>query len=225
MDLALDVLAATGYALVVAFTTLPVLSVIAVLLGTRRVSSGLWFAAAYFAGLAVVFGLAALGADQLSWSRWFRPGGLFELLAGLLLMLVAGLWWLWDRSRRSRAGGASTHRFLAWMSTLSPVSCAVVGFQFAFHPENLVLTIAAARHTVDIGWVAIVIVAAWFCLVGVSTVVIPTVIYARGGERARDRLNGLRDWLVSHGTTVTVALLFSVGLVLTVVGAWRLASG
>lgn len=221
--MAVDVLVVTGYGLVVAFTTLPVLSVIGVLLGTRQASRGLWLALGYAGGLAIVFGLAAFGVAQLSWARRFRPTGWVELAAGLLLVLVATGWLILDRRRANRGTPSRSNRkFLDWMGTLGPVSCAMVGFQFAFHPENLVLTIAAATRVTDFGIVAALAVLLWFCAVGVSTVAIPSIIYARSGDRVRERLQQARDWLESHGTMITVILLFGVGAILIVLGVWKL---
>ena len=223
MDTAFAAAVVTSYALVVAFTTLPILSVLAILLGTRRASRGLWYALGYAGGLAIVFFVATLGVDRVPLIRRFHPSGLFNLVAGLLLILVAVLWWIWDRRKKARGGASptSSSKFLDWMGTLGPFSCAMVGFQFAFHPENLVLTIAAAGQVLNLRFVPATVVMVWFCAIGVSTVAVPSLIYARSGERARAWLESVRDWLQANGTTITVTLLFVVGLVLTVVGLYQ----
>lgn len=222
MDTAVAAAIVTGYALVVAFTTLPILSVVAILLGTRRASRGLWYAAGYAVGLAIVFGIALLGVDRVPLLRRFHPTGLFNLVAGLLLILVAVLWWIWDRRKKSRAApSASSNKFLDWMGSLGPFSCAMVGFQFAFHPENLVLTFAAANQVLNLRFISASVVMVWFCAIGVSTVAVPSLVYARSGERARAWLESVRDWLQANGTMITVTLLFLVGLVLTAVGLYQ----
>lgn len=219
MDTAWAALAVTPYALVVAFTTMPVLSVLAVLLGTRRASRGLWLATGYAAGLLIVFTLAELGIAEISWIRRFHPTGLFNLAAGLLLILVAVLWWIWDRRRVAGAEGLrSSNKFLDWMGTLGPFSCGLIGFQFAFHPANLVLTIVAAREVVNLRGLPATLVMLWFCLVGVSTVALPSLFYARSGEGARARLQSVRDWLEANGTTITVTLVLAVGVALSLLG-------
>lgn len=222
MDTALAAVVVTGYALVVAFTTMPVLSVLAVLLGTRRASRGLWLSAGYAVGLAVVFGIATLGVDRVSWVRRFYPTGLFNLVAGLLLILVAVAWWFWDRRKKARATSSTANsKFLDWMGTLGPFSCSAVGFQFAFHPENLVLTFAAAGQVLNMRFIPATVVMVWFCLIGVSTVAVPSLIYAQSGDRARAWLESVRDWLQANGTTITVALLLAVGVALTAVGVYQ----
>lgn len=221
METAVAAAITTGYALVVAFTTMPVLSGLGVLLGTRRASRGMWLAVGYAAGLAIVFALVTFGAAQFTPIRRFRPGGLFYVICGLMLIAIALVWWLWDRGRAARGRGSTSHsKFLDWVGTLGPLSCGMVGFQFAFHPENLVLTIAASRQVADLDPVQALVVLVWFCAVGVSTVAIPSLMYARSGERALARLESVRDWLATNGTMITVVLLLGVGVLMLGVGLW-----
>ena len=213
----------TGYAVVVAFTTLPILAAIGVILGTRRASSGGWLAAGYAVGLAVVFVLAGLGAGRLRWPAWASPNAVVEVGAGIVLVVVAAVWALWERHRQL-LGTPPSHRFLARVRRLGPLSCILVGFQFAFHPENLILTVAAASHTAQTPWPGRALVVLWFCLVGVSTVLVPTFMYVASADRARARLESLHAWLGTHGVLITIALVFVAGLVLIAFGWWRLAA-
>ncbi|NUL44515.1 hypothetical protein F7P69_04805 [Cellulosimicrobium funkei] len=224
MTLVTSLLAATGYGLVVAFTTMPVISIIAVLLGTKKTSNGVWLTIGYASGLAVVFVLAVAGVSELPWPHLRRPSGVFDVLAGILLVIVAGGWWLWSRRQPRAQARESDNRFMRWLASLGPTSCAMVGFQFGFHPENLVLTIATARTTIDLGWAMTLVVLAWFCLVGVSTVVGPTLMYASSGDRAAERLATLRDWIRVHGPTLTVVVLLLAGAALIGLGVWRITA-
>lgn len=225
MDTLSAFLAVTGYGLVVAFTTLPVISVIAVLLGTKKAANGVWFTVSYAIGLAIVFTLASIGVDQIRWPRTRTPSGVLEVCAGALLLLVAGGWWLWSRRRSRHPKEESDSGFLRWMSSIGPVTCALVGFQFAFHPENLVLTVAAASRTAGLDGPGTVAVLVWFCVVGVSTVAVPTILYAASGEQARARLEAIQDWIRRHGSTLTIVLLLGVGLVLIGLGVYDIVTG
>ncbi|MFW6599192.1 GAP family protein [Propionibacteriaceae bacterium Y2011] len=195
---------------------------IAVLLGTKRAASGAWLTIGYAAGLAILFALGALGAQQIAWHPLRGNSGVFELFAGVVLLFVATVWLIWDRRRAPRPEHKSGNRFLDWLSTLGPFSCLVVGFQFAFHPENLILTFAAAGTTRQLNLLPTVLILVWFCVVGVSTVAVPTVLYVTSGESARTKLKSVRDWIDAHGAMLTVVLLYGVGALLTGLGLYNL---
>lgn len=180
----LSILTASGYGLVVAFTTMPVMSVIAVLLGTNRAENGAWMTLGYATGLAIVFCLAALGATQIPRLGW-RPDGLVIFCAGIMLIGAAVAYRFWSYRHNGDTPSESNGKFSSWFGTLGPVSCLFVGLQFAFHPENLVLTIAAASTTAELGLLGGIVTLFWFCAVGVSTVAVPSLLYARSGARAR----------------------------------------
>jgi len=72
----------------------------------------------------------------------------------------------------------------------------------------------------DLDPVQALVVLVWFCAVGVSTVAIPSLMYARSGERALARLESVRDWLATNGTMITVVLLLGVGVLMLGVGLW-----
>jgi len=221
LDLAPQLLVATACAVTVAITTLPLLSVIAILLGTRRASRGLWYAGGYAVGLGVVFALSSWGLSFVFVPPWRDPSAYLAVTVGVILIVAAAVWWLYDR-RQSERTRESGHRFANWLGGLGPFTCAVVGFQFAFHPKNLALTIAAASRTGDLGWAGATIVGVWFCVLGVSSVMIPTVVFARSGPRAEERLRGIDTWVRERGTGITIIVLLVVGVALIAIGAAQL---
>jgi threonine/homoserine/homoserine lactone efflux protein len=212
--------AVVGYAVVVAFTVLPLLAVIAVLLDSERPARGWQLTAGYAFGLGMLFTAASFGLAHLPLPR-LGDLGLVEALAGAALLLVAGALWLWRRHRARdprppRAHGTpSAHQMGAGRAVL-------VGAQFAIHPENLALTFAAATHVANLTDPQRLVAAALFALVGVSTVALPTVAFTLAGDRTRDRLTALRRAVERHGPLLTEVLLTAAGLVLLGLGCARL---
>lgn len=217
-----DLASVTGYAIVVAITALPVLGVIAVLLDSGRAARGWVFTGCYASGLVVVFVVASFGLAQLQIPR-LRVRGVTELAAGVLLLAVAGTLWLVRRRHASRPHGAAVRP----ARSAAPVGArraAVIGLQFAMHPENVALTFAAAAHVTDLPAALRVVSALWFALVGVSTVALPTVVFAVSGHKTRQRLATLRDRIDARKVLLTEVLLTVVGLLLIVLGLWRMLS-
>lgn len=223
-DAMADLAAVSGYAVVVAFTTLPVLAVIAVLLDSGKASRGWAVTCGYALGLAVVFAAASFGLGQLPLPR-LRVRGVTELAAGTLLLLLAAGLWLWRRHRAARRPRTEAdHRRPRKAHPLSSPRATFVGVQFAFHPENLALTFAAASHITELTWPGRIATAVWFALVGVSTVAIPSFAFGVAGDRTRDRLAKLRTAIDTHSFVLTELLLAAVGALLVGLGLWRVLS-
>jgi Sap, sulfolipid-1-addressing protein len=211
-----------GYAVVVAFTVLPVLAVIAMLLDSRKPSRGWELTAGYAVALGALFAAASFGLARLPFPR-LSISGVTEVVAGLLLLAVAGGLWLWGRQRASRPRRSSTAQ--APSARNIPESRAVlVGAQFAVHPENLALTFAAAAHVADLGALERLAAAVLFAVIGVSTVALPTLAFAIAGERTRDRLSRLRDAIEARRLLLTELVVAAIGLLLVGIGTWTILS-
>lgn len=217
----LDIVAVTGYGLVAAFTTMPIVSIIAILLGTRRVSRGVWFTVAYAVGLAGLFLAAAVGLTAAFDPTRFHISGPVEVFAGLVLIGFGLFWHLRQRRKARRTGEPPRSRLLELLTRIGPAGAAIAGLQFAFHPENLVLTVAASTHVRGDDWLLVGLMTAWYAVVGVSTVAVPTIIFAKASERAQRRLERIRDWVLGHGTQFTVVVLLAVGLLVLGFGIYH----
>ena len=205
--------AVVGYAVVVAFTMLPVLTVIAVLLDTGRPARGWQLTAGYAVGLVALFVLASFGLAQLSLPR-FRDAGGIEIVAGLLLLATAVALGYWH-----------PHRSTTKAHTAKPMTArraVLVGLQFAVHPENLALTFAAAAHVSDLATTQRLTAALLFAAIGVSTVALPTFAFRLAGNRIRDRLDRLRHAILAHGLLITRVLLAACGVFLVALGVRNL---
>ena len=202
-----------GYAVVVAFTTLPILAVIAVLLDTGRPARGWQLTAGYAAGLVVLFVLASYGLARVSLPQ-FRDAGGIEIVAGLLLLAIAFALGYWHPHHTATRAHTT--------KPMTPRRAVLVGLQFAVHPENLALTFAAAAHVSDLPASQRLASALVFAAIGVSTVALPTFAFRVAGERIRDRLDRLREAIITHGLLITRLLLGGCGVLLVGLGLWNL---
>jgi hypothetical protein len=208
-------------AVAVAFTMLPIIATLVVLVGSQHATRGFLLTAGYAAGLALMSGLATFGLLHVGLPRFDIAPAVF-IVVGLLLLALCGL-------RFARRGRASTHpsrspALLGRLQRLNRPGALGIGFQFAFHPENLLLIGAASTKIVAAslpgGGPAIVL--STFCAISVSTVLVPSIIYGVAGSSMKSTLERLRDWLLTNSTKITFALLCAAGLFLIAYGAWKI---
>jgi hypothetical protein len=209
-------------ALTVAFTMLPIIGTLIVLLSSERASRGWLITAGYAAGLALTSTVATVGLVRTGLPD-LSGGGFVELAAGAALVIVGVVRFL--RRRASPTHPANQSALVRRLEKVSGWGAAAFGFQFAFHPENLVLVAAASTRIVaaDLEPGQAVVVIGLFCLVAVSTVAIPSAVFGMAGTRVRSAFEATRDWLLRNSSIITSALLILVGGVLIVVGVYQLA--
>jgi len=169
-----------------------------------------WLGALVVAGAALVLISTGAGADEgRAEGDWVD---VLKLVLGLALV-AAGV-----RRHRARSGSDGGAREMpGWMRSVDRFTAgraAATGAALAaVNPKNLVLIIAAAAAIAETGAstggkaVALLV----FALVGSLGTGIPVVLYLVQGERARDRLDGLRDWMVRHNGAVVAVLCLVIG--------------
>lgn len=215
------------------------LTVIALLLGTASASRAGWFSLGYAAGLGLVFALGALGFAHLGFPR-IGVNAAALLVAGLVLVVAGGLRFVrYRRPRsltRSSIAGAPARRSsvfrraaermrggAAGSGRATRVVSALLGAQFAVHPENLILTLAASSRAAEVDPVSRVLVGLWFCLLGVSTVALPTMLVARSGERGRAVLRRVHGAIARNSFLLSEVAIGAIGAALVLVAAVQLA--
>lgn len=210
-------------AVTVAFTMLPIIATLAVLVSSEHATRGFLLSAGYAAGLALVLGAATFGLLRSGTPRLGISPIVF-VVAGILLLVLAA--WRYVRRRHASTHPTKSPALLGRLENLSGPGAFAIGFQFAFHPENLLLTGAASTKivTATLPAAGLVIVVAVFCLIGVSTVVVPSVVYALAGAGMKSALTRLRDWLLGHANAITCALLAVAGIALVAYGGWKFLS-
>ncbi len=211
-------------ALTVAFTMLPIIATLAVVVSSQRATRGFLLSGGYAAGLGLITALATFGLDRIRVPD-FKISPYISVFVGLALLALSGL--RYTRRKRASTHPARSPALLRRLEGLSRPGALGLGFQFAFHPENLLLIGAASSKIVAAslpgGETALVV--AIFCLIGVSTVVAPSAIYGRAGPKMKSELGSLRDWLIAQSTTITCVILAAVGVFLVIYGLWEIGAG
>lgn len=212
----------------VAFSSVPIMAMIVILLSPRGRASGFAYLVGYAFGLALVTvgftaGIRALpdGDDPPS-VFWI---GIAEIVLGAAFVVFAFLSFAHVR-RRMRATGLSPSA-PAWLrraGELGPAPAFAVGLALNLRPKALVIATAAALalNSGDLNPVTWLIDTAIYLAIGLSTVAAPVIVVLRSGERARAALERARDWLERNSYIVTSIVVFMVGVVLIGDGLTRL---
>lgn len=170
--------------------------------------------------LGCALGTAAVGAVVLvvaagaSASESGAPATWVSVLAlvlGLLLLLVAAKQW------RGRPRAGETEPPPRWMSALdsfgAPKALGTGVVLTAFNPKNLILTIAGAAAIAQTGIPAgeQAVALAVFVLIACLGVATPVAIAFTTGDRSREMLDGLKDWMARNNTVIMVVILALIG--------------
>jgi threonine/homoserine/homoserine lactone efflux protein len=103
------------------------------------------------------------------------------------------------------------------VESIHPSKAAGLGLLFsAVNPKSLLFLFAGgvtiAQGATGVGPTAASIVI--FTVIASSTVALPVVLAAALGDRARGKLDSMRDWLELNNHTVTAVLLLVIGVAL-----------
>jgi hypothetical protein len=206
------------YAVGIAISPVPIISVILLLFSSRARVNGAAFLLGWASGLAVVGGVVYAIGDSLDVSSVETASDSVSwLYVGLGVLLLLGALHTW---RRRPAPGMTPElpRWTATIDTLTPGKALALGFLLCapVNPKNLILTIGAAVALAELGVStedAVVALVA-FVVVASLTIAGPVGYYLVGGEKAKTGLDGLENWLVDHNSAVMTVLLFVIGVVL-----------
>lgn len=208
-------------ALAVALSPFAVVPAILLLLSPRGVASATAFLGGWFTGLVgstlVVAWLGDLlpdREDDPAWVAWAR------IVVGLVLLALAVQSW----TRRGAPGKEP-----AWMTTLGnapPGRAVTLGLVLSVaNPKILFLSVAAGLTISGAAGPGIAVAATLvYAVVASSTILLPIVASAVGGDRVVVPLTRLRDWLVRHNAAVMAVVLLALGVVVLVEGISGLRS-
>ncbi|MFB7781146.1 GAP family protein [Streptomyces vinaceus] len=200
-------------ALAVALSPFPLIGIVLILSGTQGRRNGLLFAAGWMAGLTIAATVVAVllggadapesaSSDVADWGR--------VLAGGALIVLGVRKWW-----GRPRAGEqAEPPRWMASLDDATAGRALLLGALLSgANPKNLVLTASAAASIVEAGAhdVGLAAAVALFVLIASSTVLGAVGMHLAGGRRAATFLDGVRQFMVTNSTVITVLVLVLLG--------------
>jgi threonine/homoserine/homoserine lactone efflux protein len=199
----------------IALSPFPIVAVVLMLATPRARTNGPAFVAAWVAGLAAVgiIVLALIGDDATSDSgtpaRWVSG---LKLALGLLLLAFGVRAWL-ERPRGDEVGELPS--WMRALDTFTPAKAAGAGLLLsAANPKNLVLAVAGAATIAqadipvgqEAGALAIFVAIA---TIGVAT---PVVLYFALGDRSREMLDAMKDWMARNNAVIMAVLLLIIGV-------------
>lgn len=212
----------------VAFSSVPIMAMIVILLSPRGRASGIAYLLGYAIGLALVTvgftaGLRAIpDGDAPVSALWI---GIGEIVIGIVSVVFAI--WGFRRARLRMRRTENPPAMPAWLrrvGSLGPAPAFAVGLVLNLRPKALVLATAAALalNAGELEPLSWAIDTGIYLVLGLSTVAAPVIVVWRSGERARAVLERAREWLERNSYIVTSIVIVMVGVVLIGDGLTRL---
>lgn len=211
--------------LAIALSPVPLMGIVAVLLGERSGARATAFLLGWSAAITVLFTASVLLAGTLGADApQSRPlvGLITVALAAVLLVLAVAQW----RGRPRRGAPPEPPGWLAGVGAMSTPRTGGLGLLLGVaNPKNIAIAVSAgvvvAGDLVGVG--PRLLAGAVFVVVASSTVLAPVVAHALAPQRLAAPLESLRGWLARWGAHVMTAVLVIVGLLLLMrgIGALR----
>jgi threonine/homoserine/homoserine lactone efflux protein len=209
----------------VALSSVPITAILIFLGSTRARQSAPAFVIGYGLGLAIVTFLFAVGVAALPSGRRGPQDevvGAVEIVLGVGLVGY-GIWMIAHRKNQERTPGSSR---LKRLETLGPIPAAGVGLVLNIRPKSLVLAVAAgiALGSSGFGPAGLTIAFLIYLAIGLSSVVVPLIVYFRSSGKAVEEIARGRRWITRNGHVVTVVVVLMLGAVLIGAGIATLTS-
>lgn len=201
-------------ALAVAFSTVPIIAAILILLSDAKPLVSIALLLGWAAGMALVLTLLTLGVALIPASSPPRNDttvGVVRILLGSTLFVYSiGKW------RRRSARASEAPRWMDALSRINAVGALGFGVALALRPKNVVLSIAGAvvigDASLPVSDAALVI--GIFTLIGVSTVAVPIIGHFSAPEKTRNPLNATRTWIINNTATIMLVVVLLVSLII-----------
>ncbi len=200
------------FAVGVAISPVPIIAVTLMLFSQRARVNGSAFLVGWVLAVAVVSGFAytladqgdaatsSTAADTIAWGK---------IVFGVLFLLLAVRSW---RSRPAPGTKPALPKWMAGVDALMPTKAFGLGLLLAgVNPKNLMLAASAGAALAGLGLPTAEAVGSLIVFVVVASLSIAAPVFYRliGGEKAKVRLDEMKDWLVLHNDAV-MAVLFLV---------------
>lgn len=199
----------------IAVSPLPIVAVVLMLATPRGRLDGPAFVVAWIVGLALIgiIVIAAVG-DSADSDSGGTPGWVsgLKLALGVLLLLVGAREW---RGRPRGDAPAELPKWMAALDTFGPVKALGAGVALSLlNPKNLLLAVAGATVIAqadlttgqEAGALAVFVAIA---TIGVAT---PVVLFFAMGDRSRQMLDEMKEWLAHNNAAIMAVLLLIIGV-------------
>ena len=213
------------FAVGIAISPVPIITVILMLFTPRPKSNGAGFLLGWFLGIGlpalVVFKLDRMINQGNDASPPSRIASTLRIAFGFLLILVA----TWNWVKRNKPDDENKKPLLMKVvDSITPWKAILLGFLFAdvTNPKNLALTVAgclaiAGGHLTALGNIFSLTLFTGMASLGVA---IPVLLFMSGGEKAKQTVEQWRQWLMKHKKGVMAVLFFVFGVALLVRGVF-----
>ena len=202
------------FAVGVAISPVPIIAVTLMLFSQRARVNGSAFLLGWVLAVAVVSGVAytladqgdaatsSTAADTIAWGK---------IVFGVLFLLLAVRSW---RSRPAPGTKPAMPKWMAGVDALTPPKAFGLGLLLAGpNPKNLMLGASAGAALAGLGLSTGEAVGSLIVFVVVASLSIAAPVFYRliGGEKAKARLDEMKDWLVLHNDAVMAVLFLIFG--------------
>lgn len=211
------------FAVGIAISPVPIITVILMLFTPRPKSNGAGFLLGWFLGIgipALVVFMLDRAINQGSEATPPSPvASMVRIAVGLVLITVA----TWNWIHRNKPDDENKKPLLMKVvDSITPWKAILLGFLFAdvTNPKNLALTVAGCMAIAGghLSTVENAFVLTLFTALASLGVALPVLLFMSGGETAKQTVEQWRQWLMRHKKGVMAVLFFVFGLALLVRG-------
>jgi threonine/homoserine/homoserine lactone efflux protein len=201
-------------AVAIAIFPVPIIAVVLLLGSDRRRTKSVAFVVAWGVGLTAVGAIVLLlggGADASDDGEPATWANVLLLGLGLLLLAYAVKQW---RGRPSAGDEAPTPGWMRTLNDFTTAKASGAGFALsALNPKNVLLTVAAGAEIAEVGLparqqIAVLLAFAVIASVGVLS---PLALSLVLGDRSREPLERLRDWMARNNAVIMAVLFLLIG--------------
>jgi threonine/homoserine/homoserine lactone efflux protein len=196
--------------LVITLSPLSIIPAIVVLQGPRGKPAGLAYLLGWVVGLGALIAVFVGVSDLIGgfgqpprWASWAR------IVIGAALIVFGA--WRWLTRNRS----AHSPRWMRALSAAGPARAAgTAALLTVANPKVLFICAAAglAAGTAGLGVVGTWVAAAFFVVVAASSVATPVLAYAVSGDRLKEPLARLNEWMERQHAALVAGILVVIGV-------------
>lgn len=206
-------------AIVVGLSPLPILPAVLLLMSPQARRNGPAYLAAWLVALTLLVSvMTGIGNLRDPAPPDEKGVGWIQLITGAVFLVMAVVKW----SKRPRAGKVKEPpKWMAALDTYTPKQSARLGALLAgANPKNLTMALAAGAEIALLATTASQTVTGVvsFVAIGSIGVALPVLAHAVLGERAAPGLAKAKTWLERNSTTLAVAVLVVLGILLVMKG-------